>query len=140
MQELDKGDKENAAELLKNNYAQVEDLSCAKTRSGEVVSMCVDPIKIRYQNARKELNTYALLDSCSQETFKRKGIVQTIGASEYETQTTVMSLNENQFETSFAVENSKIASNGSKHWSKLRKNYPGENLSVDRQEVVPTKD
>lgn len=117
---------------MKNNYAQVEDLSCAKTRSGEVVSMRVDPIKIRYQNARKELNTYALLDSCSQETFKRKGIVQTIGASEYETQTSVKSLNENQFETSFAVENSKIASNGSKHWSKLRKSYPGENLSVDR--------
>lgn len=125
---------------MKNNYAQVEDISYAKTRSGEVVSMCVDPIKIRYQNAQNELNIYALLDSCSQETFKRKGVVQTIGASEYETQTSVKSLNENQFETSFAAENSKIASNSSKHWSKLRKNYPGENLSVDRQEVVPTKD
>ena len=91
--------------------------------------MFVDPIKIRYRNIRKELNTYAPLESFSQGTFKRKCIVQTTEHSGYGRQISLKSLNKNQFEISFAVENSEIPSNGSsnKHWLKLLKTLTKRN-------------
>lgn len=59
-----KGDTENATALLKNNCAQVENVSCAATTSGKVISTCRGPNKIMYQNTGKEHDIYALLYSC----------------------------------------------------------------------------
>ena len=88
--------------------------------------MFADPIKIRYRNIRKELSAYAVLDSCSRGTFKRKYIVQTTEHSGYGRQISLKSLNKSQFEVSFTVENSEIA----------RSCYKGN----DSKMAVPTKD
>ena len=70
------------------------------------------PIKIKYQNTGKELNIYALLDSCGQLTFIRKDIVQILGASGYEIQISVKTFNGNETHSSLVVENLEVASNG----------------------------
>ena len=102
-----RGDKQNTTALLKNNCAQVGDVSCVTTFSGEFISMCVVPIKIRYQNTGKELSTYGVLDSCSQGTFIRKDIGQTLVASRFETQASVRTVNGNQTHSFLAVDSCK---------------------------------
>ena len=41
----------------------------AATVADEVISMCVEPVRLRHCNSRKEVKTFALLDSRSQGTF-----------------------------------------------------------------------
>ena len=48
------------------------DVSCSASCSDEIVSICIFPVKIRYESKRKEVTTYALLDNCSQGTFVRE--------------------------------------------------------------------
>ena len=36
---------------------------------GEVISICVAPVRLRHCNSQKEVKTFAFLDSCTQGTF-----------------------------------------------------------------------
>ena len=103
---------------MRNICNQVEDVSCVTTYSGEVISMCVVPIKIRYQNTGKEPSIYAVLDSCNQGVFIRKALPKLLEHQD-------MKHSRNQTHSSLAVENLEIASNGScnKQWIKLPKSY-----------------
>ena len=126
---------------LTNNCVQVEGVSSVTNCSGEVISMFVVPIKIRYQNTGNELNTYALLDNFSQGEFIRRDIVLNLGASGYETQTSLKTLDGNETHSTFEVQNLEVASNGrsNKQLIKLPKNYTTEELPVKGQELLQRK-
>ena len=50
--------------------ANDEGVKYASVNTGtDVISMCVIPIKVQYGNSSKILETHALLDSCSEDTF-----------------------------------------------------------------------
>ena len=52
-------------------------LACATTKmKSNVVSMCIVPVKIKCNNSRKELETYTMLDCCSQGTFINSQLVK----------------------------------------------------------------
>ena len=110
-----KRDFESASASLKNNCAQVEDVSYATTCSNKIISICMAPIKIRYQNTGKELNRCAPLYSWSQGTLIRKEIANTLGNSGYATQISVKTFNGNQIYSSVAVENLEVARNDIKY-------------------------
>ena len=115
---LDKNGKgyfESASGSLKNNCAQVEDVSYATTCSNKIISICMAPIKIRYQNTGKELNRCAPLYSWSQGTLIRKEIANTLGNSGYATQISVKTLNGNQIYSSVEGENLEVARNDIKY-------------------------
>ena len=115
----EKGDTQNATALLKNNCAQVEDVSCAATTSGKVISTCRVPTKIMYQNTGKELDRYALLYSCQ---FRKISRIEIFGISG---EIIVKTFDGNQINSSLALENLKVESNGrsNKQWIKLRASY-----------------
>ena len=61
---------------INNNKGLVDDgkiqgcMKCASVNTGtDVISMCVIPIMVQYDNSRKVLETHNLLHSCSQGTF-----------------------------------------------------------------------
>ena len=62
-------DKDKTGEqpaAMKNNCACIKN---AATVVGEVISICVVPVRLRHCNSQKEVKTFALLHSCSQSTF-----------------------------------------------------------------------
>ena len=53
----------------------VQSLSCASTKFGsDAISMCVVPVQIRHPDSNKVLDTYAMLDNCSQGSFLKEEI------------------------------------------------------------------
>ena len=45
-------------------------MTCATTKmESRVVSMCIVPVKVRHVHSGREIQTYAMLDCCSQGTF-----------------------------------------------------------------------
>ena len=45
-------------------------MTCATTKmKSRVVSMCIVPVKVRHVHSGREIQTYAMLDCCSQGTF-----------------------------------------------------------------------
>ena len=42
---------------------------CTVNISGNVISMCMVPVNLRYSHSGKTVKMHALLDSCSQGTF-----------------------------------------------------------------------
>ena len=62
-------DKDKTGEQLgamKSNCAGIKN---AATVVGEFISLCVIPVILRHCNSQKEVNTFTLLDSCSQGTY-----------------------------------------------------------------------
>ena len=55
--------------------------------------MCVVPIQIHHPDSNKVLDTYAMLDSCSQGTFIKEEIIEKLGITRAEKIVTVKTLN-----------------------------------------------
>ena len=60
-------------EAMNSNYAGIKN---AATVIGEVISICVVPVRLRHCNSQKEVKTFALLDSCSQGTIVTEKILK----------------------------------------------------------------
>ena len=56
-------------EAIISNCAGIKN---AATAVGEVISMCVVPVKLKHCNSQKEVKTFALQDSCSQGVHLRQ--------------------------------------------------------------------
>ena len=72
----------------------VQSLSCASTKCrSDVISMDVVPVQICHLDSNKVLDTYAILDKCSQGTFVKEEIIEALGITGAETRVTVKTLN-----------------------------------------------
>ena len=60
---------DDSGKTIINNCANIKDVQRESIRTGEVLSMCVVPVKVRHKNSDKEIMTFAMLDTCSQGTF-----------------------------------------------------------------------
>ena len=109
---------------FKSNCAKFDDVSCSASYSDEIVSICIVPVKIGYANKRKDVTTYALLDSCSQGTLVIEDIIHKLEASGARTKITVKTMNGGQTNLSTAVDGLEVSSNNksiNKQWIKLPK-------------------
>ena len=66
---------------VKNNCANIKDVQCESTGTGEVLSMCVVPVKVPHKNSDKETMIFAMLDSCSQGTFATTSLMEQLNIS-----------------------------------------------------------
>ena len=100
----------------------------AATVVGEVISMCVVPVRLRHCKSQKEVKTLALLDSCSQGTFVTERILKELDATGAKTSINIKTLNGNQKVSSTLVDGiivSKqvLSTRDQIHWVKLLKLY-----------------
>ena len=58
--------------------------------------MCVVPVRLRHCNTQKEVKTYTLLDSCSQDTFVTELILKELDVTGVRTSINIKTLNGNQ--------------------------------------------
>ena len=99
--------------------------------------MCVVPVQIHHADSSKVLDTYAMLDNCSQGTFVKEKIIEVLGITGAETRVIVMILNGEMSQMTTMVENLKVAGLlGKLKWIKLPRAYTKQELLVDEQEIA----
>ena len=80
--------------LLQGNFAEV-DVKCASTGfPANIICMCVVHVKLSHARTKKEVSTLAMLDNCSQGTFLKQSIKDTLGISGSKTDVIIKTLNE----------------------------------------------
>ena len=78
---MDKKDKATIKDE-KNNEEQNEEMKCASINTiPDVVSMCLVPVKVKKKDSINEVQTHALLDSCSQGTYILGKLDKAVGPS-----------------------------------------------------------
>ena len=70
-------------ENLKSNFAGFnDDLTCAsmtRKTGSKVISMCIVPVKVKHEDGKDTITTYAMLDNCSQGSFIHDNLVKELG-------------------------------------------------------------
>ena len=67
------------------------------------------PLQIHYPDSSKVLDTYAILDNCSQGTFENEEIIEALDIAGVEAKVTVKTLNGEISQMTTVVENLKVA-------------------------------
>ena len=99
--------------------------------------MCVVPVQISHPDSNKVLDTYAMLENCSQCTFVKEEIIETLGITGAETRVTVKTLNGEISQMTTVFENLKVAGSlGKPKWIKLPRAYTKPKLPVDEHEIA----
>ena len=125
-------------EAMKNNCAGIKNVA---TVVGEIISMCVVPVRLRHRNSQKEVKTFTLLDSCSQDTFVTEQILKELDVTGVKTSINIKTLNGNQKFSSTLVDGIMVSKQvlGARdqiHWVKLPKLYTRKEIPVDPAEVA----
>ena len=80
----------NSDKVLTDDGKNQEGVKCVSVSTGtDVVSICVVPIKVKYFNSGKVLETHAILDSCSQGTFILETLISNLGVKGQKTSITI---------------------------------------------------
>lgn len=94
--------------------------SCYSISHGQVISMCVVPVRVRHQPSNKTFETIAMLDSCSQATFVTKNLIEKLGISGRKTPLRLKSINDTE-RTNFTVIEGLVISSAAKIMSTCQK-------------------
>ena len=125
-------------EGMKRNCVGIKNVA---TIVGEVISMCVVPVRLRHFNSQKEVKMFALLDSCSQGTFVTERILKELDVTGVKTSISINTLNDNQKVSSTLVDRIMVSKQvlGARdqiHWVKLPKLCTRKEIPVDPSEVA----
>ena len=117
-------------------------MTCATTKmNSRVVSMCIVPVKVRHVHSGKEIQTYAILDCCSQETFIHTDLAWKMRADGMKTTIKIKTLNGEDTQESEAISGLKVSKSiGKEVWIDLPVTYAKTDLPVgDKNVVTPNK-
>ena len=100
--------------------------------------MCIVPVKVKKDHSSEAVETYALLDSCSQGTFISEKLTQDLGASGRKTSITVKTLNGEHTSTSMVIEGLQVAQvdDTLNKWLTLPRTFAKSELPVDSDDVT----
>ena len=102
-----------------------------------VVSMCIVPVKVRHVHSGKEIQTYAMLDCCSQGTFINTDLARKLKANGMKTSINIKSLNGEGTQESEAISGLKVSKSiGKSVWIDLPVTYSKTDLPVREENVV----
>ena len=105
------------------------------------MSMCVIPVRVSHKQSRTVINTYALLDSCSQRTFVKVEVLKEMNPEGKGTTITLKTLNGEVRENSKVLEglevsNSSDIEQGIVRWLRLPKSYTRKDTSFDSNDII----
>ena len=135
---LDKKDKASIKDE-KRNGEQNEEMKCASINTySDVVSMCIVPVRFKRKDSINEVQTYALLDSCSQGTFILDKLAKAVGTSGRKTSITIKTINGEHTSSSMVIEDLQVANTNNEEdgWIDLPKTYTKPDLPVDKADVT----
>ena len=100
--------------------------------------MCIIPVKIRHRkNIKKQVLTYAMLDSCSQGSFTQEDLVKVLQLSGKKTTLNLKKLNGAKTESTMLIEGIAFKGvSGNNSWIKLLKMFSRIKLPFGKQEIA----
>ena len=114
--------------------------SCYSISQGQVISMCVVPVRVRHQSSNTTFETLAMLDSCSQATFVTKNLIEKLGISGRKTPLCLKSINGTEKIDSTVIKGLVISSAAKTDVNlseiQLPKTYTQDELPVDPEEIA----
>ena len=101
--------------------------------SHEVLSMCILPIDIYYEETKSQVQTYAMLDNCSQGTFIKESLINYLKMSALTTSITIKTLNGEEKVKTKAIKSLKVSqiANEDKKRVDLPKCFTRDSFAVD---------
>ena len=66
----------------KNNCANIKDVQCEPIGTGEVLSMCIVPVKVQNKNSDKKVMMFAMLETFSQGAFTTANLIEQLNISD----------------------------------------------------------
>ena len=122
---------------MKSNCAGIGN---AATNLGEVIRMYVMSVQLRHCTSDKEVSTFALLDTCSQETFVTDDLLKKLGLSGARSLINIKTLNDNKKVKlsliGLMVSKQPLSEDKRIKWVKLPKLYSREHIPVDSAEIA----
>ena len=100
----DNSSDDKASEKIKSNWANISNNQCAAIGPGQVLSMCVLPVKVQHKKSNKEIITFAMLDNCSQGTFVTENLMNQLDINGIRTSTGIRTLIEHQKQASYLLD------------------------------------
>ena len=130
-------------ENLKSNFAGFnDDLTCAsmtRKTGSKVISMCIVPVKVKHEDGKDTITTYAMLDNCSQGSFIHDNLVKELGVHGMKTTLNLKTLHGEKTESTMVVEGIKVAGmSGNGSLLSLRKLYTRREIPVGKEEITTT--
>ena len=139
----DSKDGYDPGKTAKNNCANIKNGQCESVRTGEVLSMCVVPVKVRHKNSDKDIKAFAMVDTCSQGTFITTSLMEQLNISGMQTFINIKTLIGHQKKSSYIVEGLYISkttvSDGNPKWIKLPSAFSKKEIPVDSCEIATTR-
>ena len=137
----DGSQKIDGEENLKNNFADFNnDLKCAsvsRKAGSKVINMCIVPVKVQHTDGKGMIQTYAMLDNCSQDSFIHENLVKEIGVRGMKTTLNLKTLHGERIENTMVVEGIKVTGmNDDSSWLALAKLYARKEIPVDKEEIA----
>ena len=130
---------------LKSNFAGFNnDLKCASmTRKTEskVISMCIVPVKVKHEDGKDTITTYAMLDNCSQGYFIHNNLVKELGFHGVKIILNLKTFHGKKTEITMVVEGVKVTGmSADDSLLSLPKLYTRMEIPVDKEEIpTPAK-
>ena len=128
-------------ENLKSNFAGFNnDFNCAsmtgKTGS-KVISMCIVPVKVKHEDGKDTITTYAMLENCNQCSFIHDSLVKELGVHGMKTTLNLKTLHGEKTESTMVVEGIKVTGmSGDDSLLSLPKLYTRREIPVDKEEIA----
>ena len=124
----------NAGDEEKNPEMNVASVNTC----GNVISMCVVKVLVKCGSSGKIVETYALLDNCSQGTFMSEGLMADLGVKGKKTSVTTKTLNGEVTNQSMVIEGLKVSKKNGKpnEWLQLPKTFTKPSLPVDKDDIA----
>ena len=134
-------DDNNASEIVKSNCANISNTQCAAIGSGQVISMCVVPVKVQHKESNKEIITFAMLDTCSQGTFATENLMNQLDINGIRTSIGIRTLIGHQKQSSYLLDGlsvSKLVLGPSEKakWIRLPSTFTRKEIPVDQSEIA----
>ena len=107
----------------------------------DVVSMCIIPVRVSHKQSRTVINTYALLDSCSQRIFLKPEVLKEMNPKGKGTTITVKTLNGEVTENSKVLEGLEVSNSSDfgqeiVRWLRLPQSYTRKDTSLDSNDII----
>ena len=100
--------------------------------------MCIVPVMVKRKDSINEVETYALLDSCSQRTFTLDKLAKAVGTSGRKSSITIKTINGEHTSSSMTIEDLQVVNiNQVKGgWTDFPKTYTKPDFPVDNADIT----
>ena len=105
----DKNKHENNNEENKEVKSNDTGVNCASLKVNQIISMCVVPVQVRLKGSGSVVETWAMLDNCSQGSFVKTNLLDELKVQGINTSVTIKTLNGDFKHSTRAIEGLEVS-------------------------------